>query len=69
MMKLLQDKLPYLPPELDIYEYVVERGFAHTETHGVTSGSQDQWSEINNFSEHGHAGENQTGDWLGDVPW
>lgn len=72
-MTILQNRLPYLPPELDIYDYVVEKGFARTNTFGVTSGSQDQWSEINNFTESSgggfHAGENQTGDWLDDTEW
>lgn len=68
-MKRNQYKLPYIPPDLEVFDYVVEKGFAYTETHGVTSGSQDQWSEINDYSELGHSGENQTGQWSDDVIW
>lgn len=59
-------KLPYLPPELDIYEYEVERGFAQS----LPAATQaDKWSEINDRSEIAHAGENQTGEWLDDTEW
>ena len=54
-------KLPYLAPELDIYEYMVEHGFAvspETSTRGET------FSEINDQSELGHAGENYHGEWF-----
>lgn len=62
-------KLPYIPPQCEVYEYAVEHGFAHTEAHGRTMGSQDQWGEIQDYSQYGHAGENQTGNWLDDTEW
>ena len=53
-------KLTYVPPELDIYEYVVERGYA---TSPETTTMGETFSEINDDSELGHAGENYHGEW------
>jgi hypothetical protein len=58
-MNTVPEKKPYLPPLLEVYEYVVERGFAdspqvsHIET----------FSEINDESGIGHHGENYHGEW------
>ncbi len=53
-------KKPYEPPFLDIYEYVVEKGFAQSPE---TSTKGETFSEINDQSELGHAGENYHGEW------
>ncbi len=53
------EKLPYLAPELDIYEYAVERGFAES----PEATTIETFSEINDESELGHAGENYHGEW------
>ncbi|MBQ6237811.1 MAG: hypothetical protein IJK07_06305 [Bacteroidales bacterium] len=55
-------RMPYAPPELDIYEYAVERGFAES-PEAKTMG--ETFSEINDQSEdgYGHAGENYHGEW------
>lgn len=60
-MNLMQEtkKIPYLPPELDIYQYVVERGFA-VSPEATTMG--ETFSEINE-SGTGTAGENYHGEW------
>ncbi len=54
--------MPYAPPELDIYEYAVEHGFAES-PEAKTMG--ETFSEINDQSEdgYGHAGENYHGEW------
>lgn len=60
------EKLAYVAPELDVYEYVVERGFAES-PEATTMG--ETFSEINDGSEMdpndglGHAGENYHGEW------
>ncbi len=53
-------KMPYEPPLLDIYEYVVENGFAQSPE---TSTKGETFSEINDQNELGHAGENYHGEW------
>lgn len=53
-------KLPYEPPQLEVFEYVVERGFAQSPK---TTTMGETFSEINDDSEGGHAGENYHGEW------
>jgi hypothetical protein len=62
----ISEKLPYLPPLLERFDYVVERGFENSVPNRTQA---EKWSEINDRSEIGHAGENQTGDWLNDTEW
>lgn len=52
-------KRAYLPPELDIYQYEVEHGFAES-PEATTMG--ETFSEIND-SGLGTAGENYHGEW------
>ena len=52
-------KMPYEPPQLEVYEYVVERGFAES-PEATTMG--ETFSEIND-SGLGTAGENYHGEW------
>lgn len=52
-------KLPYEPPLLEVFEYVVERGFA--ESPAATTESET-FSEINDPG-IGTAGENYHGEW------
>lgn len=62
---LPKNKIPYLPPELDVYYYVVERGFAETPISATPK--HETFSEINN-NESGKTtigGENYTGTWGG----
>ena len=61
------NKLPYLPPELDIFHYVVEKGFANTP---VISTAQTETYSENTETVNGKTvgGENYTGSW-DDTPW
>lgn len=52
-------KLPYLPPEIEVYQYVVEKGFTQ---------SPDGTTKFEHFSEINDAeNENERGQW--DVSW
>ena len=60
------EKLPYLAPELDVYEYAVERGFAESPeatTMGETFSEINDQNEITPGGDIGHAGENYHGEW------
>lgn len=75
---LKHNKLPYQPPVLELFEYVVEHGFAKTSTQTM---QMDTWSQItydrrggqdltgtydkgnNNFRGGYDAGENYHGEW------
>lgn len=58
-------KEPYQTPELEVYRYVVEKGFAQSVK---SRGMPDTYSEINDANTTpGHDGENYTGQW--DVTW
>lgn len=59
--QILNGRLPYESPELDIYEYEVERGFA-TSPDATTQG--ETFSEINDNGGLGDAGENYHGEWF-----
>ena len=53
-------------PELDIYEYAVERGFAESPeatTMGETFSEINDQTEITPGGDIGHAGENYHGEW------
>lgn len=62
-------KLPYEPPELDVYLYVVEKGFANTPV--LSTAQTETFSEINdNELEHSTVGgENYTGTWGSGTDW
>lgn len=53
-------KAPYVPPELDPYEYEVEHGFA---TSPAATTLTETFSEINDPS-RGDGGENFHGEWF-----
>ena len=53
-------KLPYMAPELDVYQYVVERGFNDT----VKALSLETVSEITEQTGVGGMGENYHGEWF-----
>ena len=57
-------KEPYQAPELEVYLYAVEKGFAQSVK---SRGMPDTYSEINDGNTFGHDGENYTGQW--DVSW
>lgn len=75
---LKHNKLPYQPPVLELFEYVVEHGFAKTSTQTM---QMDTWSQItrdqqtegnltgdyddkyNNYRGGYDAGENYHGEW------
>lgn len=54
-------KAPYVPPELDPYEYEVEHGFA---TSPAATTLTETFSEINDDSGLGGSGENFHGEWF-----
>lgn len=54
-------KLPYEPPELDIYEYEVERGFAQSPE---ATAKYETFSEITDAGVGGQTGENYHGEWF-----
>ena len=59
-------KRAYLPPELDIYQYEVEHGFAESPeatTMGETFSEINDQTEITPGGDIGHAGENYHGEW------
>lgn len=68
-MNSSHNKKHYTPPELEVFEYVVEKGFQETETRGITSGSQDEWSEVHYNYQNDRTGETQTGEWTDDFDW
>lgn len=55
-------RLPYLPPELDVYEYVVEKGFEGSTRKLI--GDNETVSEIQDPTTRGGAGENYHGEWF-----
>lgn len=63
---LHSSKLQYQAPLLDVYQYVVEHGFAESPESTTIA---EQFREINDQSESnsgsgtGHAGENYHGEW------
>lgn len=62
-------KLPYIAPLLEVFEYVVEKGFANTPV--STSARAETFSEINQ-NETGTrtiGGENYTGQWGTGTEW
>lgn len=60
-----KNKKPYIPPELDVYLYVVEKGFANSPIKATPK--HETFSEINEFAEGKTTigGENYTGEWGG----
>ena len=61
-----KNKLPYSPPELDVYHYVVEKGFADTPVRSTAR--TETFSEINEIGSS-TGGENQTGTWGTGIDW
>lgn len=61
-------KLPYEPPELEVYLYIVEKGFANTPV--LTTSKTETYSE-NTETVNGKTvgGENYTGTWDDDILW
>ncbi len=53
-------RMPYEPPLLDLYEYVVEHGFA---TSPEATAKHETFSEITTQSTSTEAGENYHGEW------
>lgn len=60
--KKTQRRLPYLPPELDVYEYVVEKGFEGSTRKLI--GDNETVSEIQDPTNGGGSGENYHGEWF-----
>jgi hypothetical protein len=67
-MRKPNNKQQYEPPELEVYYYVVERGFAQTPV--LSTAKSDTYSE-NTETVNGKTigGENYTGSWDDDVLW
>ncbi len=65
-MNKTNHKLPYEAPQVEVFEYVVEQGFAQSPK---ATPMGETFSEINDQSESGpgsgagHAGENYHGEW------
>ena len=60
-------KLPYEPPELEVYLYIVEKGFAGTPV--ISTAQTENYSEnTQTVSGKTIGGENYTGTW-DDTPW
>ena len=57
-------KSPYVAPVLEVFDYVVERGFANTPV--KTTAKTETYSEYNELGSGGY--ENQTGTW-DDTQW
>ena len=62
---MTQKKQPYVPPELDVYRYVVEKGFQQSVKASEIPETFSEYNELGGSG--GSATDNGTGTW--DVEW